>query len=245
MVDVSGLLDILGNKTRRDIIRLLANKPCYVTEISDRLNIAPKAVIRHLKLLEDAGLIESYNADQNRKYFKISSDIYFNMVITAHRVGINIIPLDIKLRGEEYMPFDLSSSSKDFNEDFNGDNLGNMADVFEIDKREDILKIKYIMREINKLISIENYLNSTIHQIESRIASLMAELYNNMENIDDLTEEEKDILKLISNKGYTKDEIINILDLSPYTIEKSLSSLWTKGLILKKIISDEEFWSLI
>ncbi|WP_229235263.1 ArsR family transcriptional regulator [Candidatus Methanoliparum sp. LAM-1] len=228
-IDVSELFDILGNKTRREIIKLLSNKPCYVTEISDRLNIAPKAVIRHLKLLEDAGLVEYYNTDQNRKYFKISSNIYLNMIITAHRVGINAVPLNIRLRGEEYIPFDLDI----------------MAKVLETDKRENILKIKYLTREINKSIEIEDYLNSTIHQIESRIASLEKELYSYIEEIDGLMKEEKDILKLISNKEYAEEEIIDILDLSPYTVEKSLNSLWTKGLILKKIINGEEFWSII
>lgn len=246
MIDVSELLDILGNKTRREIIRLLSNKPCYVTEISERLNIAPKAVIRHLELLEDAGIIEYYYMDQNRKYFKISSDIYLNMVITTHRVGINIVPLDIRLLGEEYIPFDLESGSKNFNGDLDRkDILDDVRSVLGHGKREDILKVKYLAREINKLIDIEDYLNSTIHQIESRIASLSNELYDYINDIDDLTEEEKHILSLISNKEYTARDISDILDLSPYTIEKSLNSLWTKGLVLKKIINDEEFWSLI
>gem|GEM_PF-316556 len=247
-IDVSGLLDILGNKTRREIIRLLSNKPCYVTEISEKLNIAPRAVIRHLKILEDAGLIEYYNTDQNRKYFKISSDIYLNMVITAHRVDVTIAPLDIRLIGEEYIPSGPILNFKNFNEDLDRDEADYFFDditILELNRKEEILKIKYIAREINKLIDIEDYLNSTIHQIESRIASLSNELYNCIEDLSDLTKEEKDILKLIANKEYTDNEIIDILDMSSYTIEKSLNSLWEKGLILKKIKNGEEFWSII
>lgn len=50
--EVSRLLDILGNRNRRRIIQLLRQKPCFVTEISDRLMISPKAVIEHLQMME-------------------------------------------------------------------------------------------------------------------------------------------------------------------------------------------------
>ncbi|HNY88503.1 MAG TPA: ArsR family transcriptional regulator, partial [Methanoregulaceae archaeon] len=36
-VEVARILDILGNRNRRRIIELLRQKPCFVTEISDRL----------------------------------------------------------------------------------------------------------------------------------------------------------------------------------------------------------------
>ncbi|MDQ1274790.1 MAG: ArsR family transcriptional regulator, partial [Euryarchaeota archaeon] len=54
-MDPAKLLDILGNENRRKIIQLLANRPCYVSEISGRLGVGPKAIISHLNLLEQAG----------------------------------------------------------------------------------------------------------------------------------------------------------------------------------------------
>ena len=42
---IAQLLDILGNRNRRRIIELLRYKPCFVTEISDRLLLNPKAVV--------------------------------------------------------------------------------------------------------------------------------------------------------------------------------------------------------
>src|SRR5665811_2332329 len=42
-MDEAELLDILGNENRRNILKLLSLRPFYVTEISERLQVAPKA----------------------------------------------------------------------------------------------------------------------------------------------------------------------------------------------------------
>ncbi|RQG98830.1 ArsR/SmtB family transcription factor [Natrarchaeobius oligotrophus] len=82
-MDSAALLDLLGNENRRRILRLLARKPCYVTEISEYLGVSPKAVIEHLRKLEDAGLIESRVDDQRRKYFHIARNV---------RLEVNVSP---------------------------------------------------------------------------------------------------------------------------------------------------------
>ncbi|WP_440766196.1 metalloregulator ArsR/SmtB family transcription factor [Natronorubrum sp. DTA7] len=82
-MDSAALLDLLGNENRRRILRLLARKPCYVTEISEYLGVSPKAVIEHLRKLEEAGLIESRVDDQRRKYFHIARHV---------RLEVNVSP---------------------------------------------------------------------------------------------------------------------------------------------------------
>jgi len=82
-MDSAALLDLLGNENRRRILRLLARKPCYVTEISEYLGVSPKAVIEHLRKLEKAGLIESRVDDQRRKYFHIARNV---------RLEVNVSP---------------------------------------------------------------------------------------------------------------------------------------------------------
>ncbi len=72
--EVSRLLDILGNRNRRRIIQLLRQKPCFVTEISDRLTISPKAVIEHLQLMEREHLLACHCDDRRRKYYYLSRD---------------------------------------------------------------------------------------------------------------------------------------------------------------------------
>jgi len=86
-MDSAVLLDLLGNENRRRILRLLARKPCYVTEISEYLGVSPKAVIDHLRKLEDAGLIESTTDDQRRKYFRITRSLRLEVSVSPYGFG--------------------------------------------------------------------------------------------------------------------------------------------------------------
>ncbi|HUT38400.1 MAG TPA: ArsR family transcriptional regulator [Methanoregula sp.] len=74
-VEVSRLLDILGNRNRRRIIELLRQKPCFVTEISETLVISPKAVIDHLQMLEREAILSCQVDDRRRKYYYLANDI--------------------------------------------------------------------------------------------------------------------------------------------------------------------------
>ena len=80
-------LDLLGNANRRRILRLLARKPCYVTEISEQLGVSPKAVIDHLEKLEEAGLVESRTDDRRRKYFSISRHVSLEVTVSPYEFG--------------------------------------------------------------------------------------------------------------------------------------------------------------
>jgi ArsR family transcriptional regulator len=89
--EVSRLLDILGNRNRRRIIQLLRQKPCFVTEISDRLTISPKAVIEHLQLMEREHLLACHCDDRRRKYYYLSRD--FDILIQLQQRDERVHPL--------------------------------------------------------------------------------------------------------------------------------------------------------
>jgi len=74
-VEVARILDILGNRNRRRIIELLRQKPCFVTEISDRLLLSPKAVIEHLQLMEREEILSFRLDERRRKYYYLANDI--------------------------------------------------------------------------------------------------------------------------------------------------------------------------
>jgi len=86
-MDSAVLLDLLGNENRRRILRLLSTKPCYVTEISEYLDVSPKAVIDHLRKLDDAGLVESTTDDQRRKYFRIARSLRLEVSVSPYGFG--------------------------------------------------------------------------------------------------------------------------------------------------------------
>ena len=83
-MDSAALLDLLGNENRRRILRLLAQRPCYVTEISDSLGVSPKAVIDHLRKLENSGLVESRVDERRRKYFRISRNLRLEVTVSPY-----------------------------------------------------------------------------------------------------------------------------------------------------------------
>ncbi len=86
-MDSGALLDLLGNENRRRILRLLSQKPCYVTEISEHLDLSPKAVIDHLRRLEDAGLVKSRTDENRRKYFYIANDVRLEVSVSRYGYG--------------------------------------------------------------------------------------------------------------------------------------------------------------
>ena len=87
-MSLSQLLDVLGNENRRRIIALLETRSCFVTEISERLSISPKAVIDHLQILEQALIITHQIGSNRRKYYHISHelDISIQKVPKEHRI---------------------------------------------------------------------------------------------------------------------------------------------------------------
>ena len=52
-------LDALGNPVRRDILVALRARPLAVGEIASRFPVTRPAISRHLRLLEEAGLVET------------------------------------------------------------------------------------------------------------------------------------------------------------------------------------------
>lgn len=58
-IDKEDILDVMGCKTRRDIINLLREESMFVSEISNELNIGQKAIIEHLRAMEEIGILNS------------------------------------------------------------------------------------------------------------------------------------------------------------------------------------------
>lgn len=101
-MDMPYLLDILGNENRRNILTLLSYRPCYVTEISEGLGVAPKAIIDHLKILESSGLVESYHDEQGRKYYEIANNVRIEVSISPLMFEVNVSRVEAE-PGEQRM----------------------------------------------------------------------------------------------------------------------------------------------
>jgi ArsR family transcriptional regulator len=93
-VEISRLLDILGNRNRRRIIELLRQKPCFVTEISETLMISPKAVIDHLQMMEREAILSCQMDDRRRKYYYLENDILIDINLKQARTLTEVIDDD-------------------------------------------------------------------------------------------------------------------------------------------------------
>jgi DNA-binding transcriptional ArsR family regulator len=63
-----GAWGALGDRTRRDIVLLLADGPRPVGKLADALPVSRPAVSQHLKVLKDAGLVDEEAAGTRRIY---------------------------------------------------------------------------------------------------------------------------------------------------------------------------------
>jgi DNA-binding transcriptional ArsR family regulator len=67
-VSVNRVLDALGSQTRRDILALLKESPLTVGAIAAHLPISRPAVSKHLRILQEAGLV-AYDTNGTRNIF--------------------------------------------------------------------------------------------------------------------------------------------------------------------------------
>ena len=67
------VLDALGNQLRRDILLLLTAEALSVGAIAEQFPISRPAVSKHLRILEDAGLIQ-HTAQGSSNVFRLRVD---------------------------------------------------------------------------------------------------------------------------------------------------------------------------
>jgi predicted transcriptional regulator len=90
------ILQIVGNETRRKILTLLAKEPRYISEIAKILEVTQPAILKHLSILEKAGLIESFWKDSPvgaaRKYYRICESVGVEIAINPKSFEVNKQP---------------------------------------------------------------------------------------------------------------------------------------------------------
>jgi ArsR family transcriptional regulator len=87
------ILDIIGNNTRRKILATLAREPMYFNQLAKEIGVGQQAILRHMKALEDIGLVASYAEKSNlgapdRKYYRLNSSFSLNISISQDSFSI-------------------------------------------------------------------------------------------------------------------------------------------------------------
>ncbi|MDA4111199.1 MAG: helix-turn-helix domain-containing protein [Thaumarchaeota archaeon] len=102
--NIDVLLDVLGNETRRRILRFLADEPRYFIQLSKDLGVSQQAVLKHLEILERYGFVSSYEGESDfaapkRKYFELNRSCMLAIGIT--RDAVEFVFHDIPQEGLE------------------------------------------------------------------------------------------------------------------------------------------------
>ncbi len=207
-MDSAALLDLLGNENRRRILRLLAHKPCYVTEISEYLDVSPKAVIDHLRKLEEAGIIESRTDSQRRKYFHISRNLRLEVNVSPYEFGTkSAYPRSRKLDVTtwRYLSLDVRASEE-------GDDSQSMA------------------AELRELERLENELSMAQRWVQGRITDVLDRLTDEL----DATENSRlyaDVLLELADGPAETESISKAVDAPPGMVEEVLAEMAEHDLV--------------
>ena len=211
-MDSAALLDILGNENRRRILRLLSRKPCYVTEISEYLGVSPKAVIDHLRRLEQAGLVESRTDDQRRKYFHISRNLRLEVSLSPYGFGMkSAYPAssNLDITTCRY----LSVSARCRNDEADG--------------------LSELATELHRLDELESELSLAQRWVHGRVTDILDQIGDTVEE-DDERRMLAEILAALAGGADTVPEISRETDVPVPVIEERLAALAEKGVVGKR-----------
>ena len=207
-MDSAALLDLLGNENRRRILRLLARKPCYVTEISEYLGVSPKAVIEHLRKLEEAGLVESHTDDQRRKYFHIARNL---------RLEVNVSPYGFATKSAYPASKSLDMTACR--------HLKLDLQYSEGDREPDDL-----VANLSRLEELENELSMAQRWVQGRMTDLLDRITESVGATGD-SRLYADVLLSVRSAPKSATEIAASVDAPPGMVEDVLADLQDNGLV--------------
>ena len=126
-MNLEDILDVMGCKTRRNILNLIKEEPRFVSQISRELEVGQKAIIEHLRAMENTGLLNSsfrkIERGRPRKYYDISHDIEFQIFISQGTMRL-------KVPGHEFQELQKIEEKARMGEEVS-DELGNLIKEYE------------------------------------------------------------------------------------------------------------------
>jgi len=75
-VDADSVFEVLADRTRREIVKVLGHGPRRAGELSDTLAVSPPAMSRHLRVLLEVGVVrdERGTDDARTRIFRLEPD---------------------------------------------------------------------------------------------------------------------------------------------------------------------------
>ena len=215
--DKSDLFEIVGNEARRKILRLLVLEPHYVSQLSKLLNKSQPAILKHMKILEDKGIVirnkepasESTKGPE-RHFFSINKSFTIMYSLSPHNVRENVWNTDTDEFSDE-------------------ESLENVKQ--KVDKEEAISKKVSIINHEIETINLEMIdLEKQYIELERKRNNLLKITNSIIENSDTLQRKEMYEARQLLRKHVCESrtcvqEISNLLNKKEKEIEAALKSL--------------------
>lgn len=172
---IETILDVLGNETRRKILKLLAEEPHYLLQLADELNVSQQAILKHLSLLEKYGIISSFKAESDlaappRKYYELSKSLCLRIGMSKNLVDFEIHEIPLKE--------DLSKFPKELK-----NILFKVEELEKVDSLPKALKnAKSILKEIDSRIKKLRKKEIFLLRLKQRLLEKAHKLINNSSN---------------------------------------------------------------
>ena len=231
-MDSAELLDLLGNANRRRILRLLARKPCYVTEISEYLGVSPKAVIDHLRKLEEAGLVESRVDEKRRKYFSISRALRLEVSVSPYDFGTkSAYPASSGLDTTRwrYLSIEVDREGRDTSGTDGEDGDGEVTEAEGLSE---------MARKLRRFERLENELSMAQRWVQGRVTDLRERIAEEVEDGDPRLVTA--VLRALADDPGDTESVSRRVEAPPRVVEQVLTELAGRDVV----VEDDEGWRL-
>ncbi|AEC51264.1 hypothetical protein PNA2_0347 [Pyrococcus sp. NA2] len=181
--ELNRLLDVLGNETRRKILLLLTKRPYFVSELSQELGVGQKAVLEHLRILEEAGLVESriekIPRGRPRKYYMIKRGLRLEILLTPTLFGSEMYePKEIRRSPEYEQARELIKSVEPLDV-----KMRELAEfLHELDERiKEIVEEKRELEEVRLLV--ETYIENVMRRVSEENREMFERIFREIEKV--------------------------------------------------------------
>ncbi|MDY6931426.1 MAG: ArsR family transcriptional regulator [Halobacteriota archaeon] len=216
--DLDILLKIVENPIRRKILNKLTKEDHYPLQLSKELKISQQAIAKHLKALEEAGIVESYEEESTagppRTYYTSKKQFCIHI-----DVGPSLF--DVGLRTFEGFSDKVSSKIDEIDCDYNC-----------------IKRSKNSLERLNELSTLLKNINESIHDIEEQRLSLyqtkqklLREAHDIIRRLDDYHQRSV-LYEIIGGREPTVREVSKEVDLREEIVERILKRLSDEDLIV-------------
>ena len=213
--EVDKLFYLLENPTRRRILQLLSVERHYPLQLSREIDVTQQAVVKHLRILEQHGLVKSRDEPSsrgpNRRVYAASREVSLH---------IDIGPSTYKQKAET--DFDISSLSEQ-----NRRVLDAVAESRHMDSKARMDLLSRVSEDLRKSI---NDVEDERRSLMALVGELNREISSTALSADCTYEERRLLHHILHNKDYTIEGAAASLGLREAEVRLILESLQNRGL---------------